>query len=527
LYPISDYVADIGGHGDIIYVQIFSIIAAFILFIACINFMNLSTARSSKRAREVGLRKVVGSSRRNLISQFFGESIILSILAMIIALVLVELSLPYFNEIHGKELSFFNDYGIIILLFGITLITGLLSGIYPALLLSSFKPVTVLKGSISSGSQKGIFRKILVILQFSLSIILIISTIIIHKQLDFIFKSDIGYNREEIISFSNNDIRYENLDAFKDEMRRISNVISVTTSSQNPVSIVSSGYGYQWEGLPEEDRVLIHTNTVDYDFFETFQMDMVEGRGFSRQFSSDSLAFVINEKAAELMGFGKPIGSILHYRYSDESGPVIGVVKNFNFKHVRNNVEPLVIRLNPEVNGMIHVKMNAVDPSKTVEEIQEIWQKFAPDVPFDFSFMDDRFERIYRAERQMGQIFDYFTGFAILISCLGLFGLASFMTEQRFKEIGIRKVLGASIGSVLLLLIKEFTKWVLIANLIAWPIAWYVMDKWLQSFAYKTVFEIWTFVIAGASALAVALITISFRTFKAAIQNPVNALKYE
>jgi putative ABC transport system permease protein len=533
LQPLTDihlhshYVADIGGHGDIIYVRIFSMIAAFILLIACINFMNLSTARSSKRAREVGLRKVVGSSRRHLIRQFFGESILLACLAMIIALALVELALPYFNDIHGKDLGLFRDFNIIGLLVGITITAGLLSGIYPALLLSSFQPVTVLKASISGNSGKGTFRKILVIVQFSLSIILIISTIIIHKQLNFIFNSDVGLNREEIISFRANNIPEKDLSAFETELRKLANVKSVTASSQYPTDFATSGYGYTWEGLAEDDRVLIHTLSVGYDFFETFEMEMLEGRSFSRQFASDTLTFVINEKAAEVMGFANPTEQVLHYRYQDETGSVIGVVRNFNFKHIRNSVEPLVIRLYPQFSGVIHVKLQASAASQTITEIEQIWQKFVPDIPFEYRFMDSMFERIYRAEQQMGKIFDYFTGFAILISCLGLFGLASFMTEQRFKEIGIRKVLGASITSVMLLLVKEFSKWVLIANFIAWPVAWFVMNKWLQSFAYKTDFGLWIFIVSGLGALVVALITISLRTFNAAIQNPVKALKYE
>ncbi len=523
----SHYVADMRDHGDIVYVRIFSIIAAFILLIACINFMNLSTARSSKRAREVGLRKVVGSSRKNLISQFFGESILIVVFAMMIALVLVELVLPYFNEIHGKELGLFSDLSIFGLLLGITLITGFLSGIYPALLLSSFKPVTVLKGSISGGSKKGVFRKILVIIQFSLSIILIISTIIIHKQLNYIFNSDVGYNRDRIVSFRVDSISSGEIDSFKDEINKLSNVGSVTFSSQYPNDFANSGYGYTWEGLPEEDRVLIHTITVGDNFFETFEMEILEGRSFSRQFSADTLAVIINEKAAELMGFTNTTEQVLKNRYSEETKPIIGVVKNFNFKHISNNVEPLIISYYPQLRSVFHVKLKSGDVNKTIDEIELIWQKFIPDVPFEYQFLDDVFERMYRAEKQMGKIFDYFTGFAICISCLGLFGLASFMTEQRFKEIGIRKVLGASISSVMLLLVKEFTKWVLLANIIAWPVAWFGMNKWLQNFAYKTEYSIDVFIISGFIALIVALITISFRSFKAANSNPVESLKYE
>ncbi len=533
LQPLTDihlhshYVADIDGHGDIVYVRIFSMIAAFILLIACINFMNLSTARSSKRAREVGLRKVAGSSRRHLIRQFFGESILLACLAMIIALALVELILPYYNHIHGKNLGLFRDFNIIGLLIGITILAGLLSGIYPALLLSSFKPVTVLKGSITGGSSKGTFRKILVILQFTLSIILIISTIIIHKQLDYIFTTDMGMDRERIVSFWVNRIPSKDIAAFKDEMSKLSNVAAITFSSQYPTDFASSGYGYTWEGLSEEDRVLIHTLTVGDDFFETFQMEMLEGRSFSKQFASDTLTFVINEKAVEVMGFDNPTEQVLHNRYSEISGSIIGVVKDFNFKHIRNRVEPLIISYHPQIRSAAHVKLSAGDVSATVDQIEAIWREFVPDIPFEYRFLDDVFNRMYQAEKQMGKIFDYFTGFAILISCLGLFGLASFMTEQRYKEIGIRKVLGASISGIMLLLLKDFTKWVLIANLIAWPVAWYVMNMWLQTFAYKTALEIWIFVVAGATALIVALFTISFRSFRAAVQNPIEALKYE
>ena len=527
IHLFSDYVADIGGHGSIVYVRIFSIIAAFILLIACINFMNLSTARSTKRAKEVGLRKVVGSYRKNLITQFFGESVLLAILAMLIALALAEIALPYFNNIHGKDLSFLKNINILLLLVGITIITGLVSGIYPAIILSSFKLVTVLKGSISSGSKKGIFRKILVIVQFSLSIILIISTIIIHKQLNYIFKSDVGFNRDQVLSFSSYNFPEEQLNTFKNELRKISSVKSLTASNQYPTNFATSGYGFSWKGLEEDARILIHTLWVDYDFFETFEMEMVAGRSFSREFSADTLGFIINEKAVEIMGFDHPTEETLHYRYDEISGPVIGVVKNFNFKHIRNKVEPLVIRLSPDMEGVIHLKLKTENISDAIVLIEKKWEEFVPDYPFDYRFLDDQFQRMYKAEKQMEKIFDFFTAFAIFISCLGLFGLASFMTEQRFKEIGIRKVLGASIPNILFLLIKEFTRWVLIANLIAWPLAWFVMNKWLQSFAYKTTFELWIFLLAGIAALAIALITISFRSFNAAVQNPAKALKYE
>ncbi|MCF7794609.1 MAG: ABC transporter permease [Candidatus Cloacimonetes bacterium] len=523
----SHYVADLDGHGDIIYVRIFSIIALFILLIACINFMNLSTARSTKRAREVGLRKIVGSSRNKLIIQFFGESIFLAIIAMIVALVFVELAIPFFNDISGKELSLFNNSGVIWLLLLLTVITGLMSGIYPALLLSSFKPVSVLKSSLIGGQRKGVFRKILVIVQFSLSIILIISTILIHKQINFIFQSDVGFSRDQIVSFSSRGLSSEDLNVFKEEVKNISGINSITATSQYPTDFANSGYGFKWEGLGDEERVLIHNLTVGYDFFESFEMEMVEGRSFSRQFPSDTLAYVINEKAVEVMGFSNPTEQMIEDLYAEISGPIIGVVKNFNYKHIRNKVEPLVIRFDPNLMGVFHAKIQSGNIQEVLDKMETVWQEFVPDNPFEYRFLDDMFERMYNAEKQMGKIFDYFTGFAILISCLGLFGLASFMTEQRFKEIGIRKVLGASISSVMLLLVKEFTKWVLIANIIAWPVAWFVMNKWLQSFAYKTDFGLWIFVVSGLSALIVAVITISFRSFNAAIQNPVKALKYE
>jgi len=301
----------------------------------------------------------------------------------------------------------------------------------------------------------------------------------------------------------------------------------IICTCQYPTNFANSGYAYKWEGLGDEERVLIHYLTVGYDFLETFEMEMVEGRSFSRQFSSDTLAYVINEKAVQVMGFTNPIEQVLTNRYSEISGPIIGVVKDFNYKHISTKVEPLVISFDPELMGVVHVKIQSTDVQTVLTEMESVWEHFVPDNPFEYRFLDDVFERMYEAEEQMGKIFDYFTGFAILISCLGLFGLASFMTEQRFKEIGIRKVLGASIGSVMLLLVKDFTKWVLVANIIAWPIAWYVMDKWLQSFAYKTSFSIWIFITSGLIALVIAFVTISFRTFKAANSNPVKALKYE
>ncbi|MFC1898281.1 ABC transporter permease [Candidatus Cloacimonadota bacterium] len=529
IYLKSDFTADYGGLGNILYVRIFGIIAVFILVIACVNFMNLSTARATKRSREVGLRKVVGAFRSNLIFQFLLESILLTLISMIAAVVIVEISLPYFNDYTQKNLSMniLSNFKLFLGLLSIFGITGILSGSYPALILSSFKPVSALKGVFQKGIKGALFRKIMVIFQFSLSIILIISTVIVIKQLTYMKTVNTGYDKENILYFSLNSEIGNKFEQFSDEIKKVTGVINMTTASQNPSSIVTSGYGLNWEGKAEDIRPLVHTLLVGNNFFETFDMEIIKGRGFSSKFSSDTLHIVLNEEALKIIGEDYPLEGKMSYYEDLSEGKMIGVVKNFHFKSLHRSIEPLAITFTDGSANKAFIKLAAGNILDTVAQIKKIVSDFAPESDVDFRFLDEYFNFEYRAELRMSGLFKAFTAFAIFISCLGLFGLASFMVEQRTKEIGVRKVLGSSVLGLITLLSKEFTKWVIISNIIAWPVSYYIMSKWLSNYAYKTELSLVIFVSSGLVALIIALLTVSIQTIKAANSNPIDALKYE
>jgi len=521
----------LGGGGPIRYVYIFSIIAFFVLIIACINFMNLSTAKAGTRASEVGLRKVVGAKKADLIKQFFGESIVLSFIALLFAILIVEIMLPAFNNLSGKSLSLdpSSNITIILGLIGITLCVGILAGSYPALFLSSFQPVKVLKGTFGSSSQRSLFRKILVVSQFALSIFLIISTIIIYKQLDYIKNRDLGYDKEHLVFVymqGNLKAKYESA---KSELLRNSNILKVTRSLQLPSNIASTVSALDWEGKNPDERVSMNWDIVDFGYFETLKMDMVQGRSFSREFATDaSEAYIVNEEAVKLMGIESPVAKRLSVFRKE--GKIIGVVKNFHFKSLHHEIRPFVYMMNPDWIGMMDCMFIRVAPnnlSATVRYIESTCKEFNPAFPLKYLFFDEWLGRLYSNEQRMGKIVGFFTFLAIAISCLGLFGLASFMTEQRTKEIGIRKVLGAPVSRIILLLSADFTKWVLVANIIAWPVAYFVISKWLENFAYRTNLNISIFILSGVLALVTALLTVSYQTLKAALANPVESLRYE
>jgi len=510
------------------YIYIFSLIALFILFIACINFMNLTTARSGSRAKEIGLRKVAGAYRTNIITQFFTESVLLSIIAFIIALLLVLFFLPFFNDLSGKQISpdFYLNIKIVVGLTGIALLTGIIAGSYPALMLSSFHPVKVLKGALKGGAKGSLFRKVLVVTQFSLSIILIIGTITVNKQLDYIQNRKLGYEKDYVLYFGNEGELKEKYDLFKNELLKDPKVKGVTVSSALPTITVSSTSGFSWEGSTPEDNVLMHTYSVDHDFIKTFAMEIIEGRDFSKKITTDETeAYIINEAAAKQMRLESPVGK--RFTLQANEGRIIGVVKNFHFKSLHNEIESLLLRIEPRWFKYIFVRLDSEDIFKTIQSIEKVHQEFNPGYPFEFSFLDESIDKLYKAEQQIGVIIQYFTILAIFISCLGLFGLASYMAEQRTKEIGVRKVLGATVQNIVLLLSQEFIKWVLIANIIAWPAAWYVMNRWLQGFAFRTNIGIWIFVVSAALAFVIALFTVSFQSIKASYANPVKSLKYE
>jgi putative ABC transport system permease protein len=516
-------------HGDITYVTIFSLIAFFILLIACINFMNLTTARSANRAREVGMRKVAGAYRRDLIRQFFGESILLAFIALTFAVGLVFLLLPVFNDLAAKELRFgiSGNFQALLALGMIALFTGIIAGSYPSLFLSGFQPANVLKGTAHSGARGSTFRKVLVVLQFSLTILLIVCTTVVYNQMNFMRNRKLGYDKEYLVyAVLRGDMRKQ-FDAVKEELMKNPNILDVTSSATIPT------YGYnfsnslwRWEGQDPDEEILMRASFIDYDYFKTFGMEIIEGRSYSKEFSTDPKeALIVNEEAVKVMGMESPIGKQLGI--GDNQAKIIGVVKNYHFRSLKQEIEPLILILNPGQCYALFARLKSEGISQAINHMEKIWGQFAPGFPFSYRFMDEAIDNLYRSEQQIGTIFRYFAILAIFISCLGLFGLASYMAEQRTKEIGIRKVLGATVSNILFLLTKEFTKWVLIANALAWPLAYYAMNRWLQGYAYRINIAVWSFVLAAALALAIALFTVSYQAIRAATANPADALRYE
>jgi len=525
------------GGGDIRYVYVFSIIAVFILVIACINFMNLTTARSSTRAKEIGMRKVTGAQRADLIKQFMGESVLISLIALYFAVILVILLLPVLSNLADKQLTLNpqGNWSLILGFVGIVLFTGLLAGSYPALFLSSFRPADILTGSLiptKDGMKKTVFRKALVVIQFSVSVFLIISTLVIFKQLHFIRNVNLGYEKEHLISIPLRGNTVQQYEAFKSELLLDSRISNVSATSEVPILIYYLHIGYDWEGKDPKKESRMNEVLVDHDFIETLNMTIVQGRGFSKDHATDaSEAYIVNEAAVKAMDINSPVGK----RFSAPAhagmreGTIIGVVKDFHFRPLHDEIEPLVMFIAPEKFSFfcIRIKSEISDMPSTISFIEGVHKKFAPNFPFEYSFLDETFDKLYKSEQKTGSIFGYSTFLAIFISCLGLFGLAAQMAEMRIKEIGIRKVLGASVSGITLLLSKEFMKWVVVANVIAWPVAYYAMNRWIQNFAYRTSIGLWIFFLAAFLAFLIALITVGYQAVKTAMANPVDALRYE
>lgn len=524
---------ELEANGNIQYVYIFSAVALFILLIACINFMNLSTAHSSGRAKEVGIRKVLGTTKQSLIGQFLTESTLMSCIAFLLALALVWLALPWFNTVSGKEMmigSVFKSWYLIVLL-AVPLIVGLLAGIYPAFSLSSFKPIEVLKGKPNAGFKKNNLRSFLVVFQFSASIILIIGTIIIYMQLDFIQTSRLGFDKDQVVIVDNSGMSKETRRAFKNEISKMSDVKSASFGGYLPVG--NSGRNdntFSTEAVMNENNALnMQTWRIDYDYISTLGMAMAKGRNFSTEFGSDSTAIIINETAARLMGFDDPIGKKLYTAREDgatNSHTIVGVVKNFNYESLRQNIGALCFQLGNN-SWVSTYRVTTTDLKGLVNAIESKYKEMAPGMPFSYHFMDEAFDSMYRQEQRVGKVTLGFSILAILIACLGLFGLATYMAEQRIKEIGIRKVLGASVSNIVAMLSKDFIGLVGISFVIAVPIAWLGMSRWLQDFAYRIDIGWWIFFVAGSAALLIALITVSFQAFKAAVSNPVKSLRTE
>ncbi len=530
----SNKSSELGVNGNIEYVYIFSVIALFILLIACVNFMNLSTARSSGRAREVGVRKVLGSLRQSLIMQFITESVLVSFIAMVLALVIAALLLPYFNQLAGKELvlGLFSKWWLIPSLLMLVIIVGLLAGSYPAFYLSSFNPIDVLKGKLAAGFKTGWLRSSLVVFQFWISIILIIGTIVIFNQLNYIRNQDIGFDRTHILIIQNTNALGMQAKAFKEDILKINGVQNATMTGYLP----TAGWRSDSPLFPEasfdqKKAVSMQIWNVDENYIPTLDMKMAQGRNFSSQFPTDSSGIIINEAAAKLFGFRDAVNRPLYYMKNFPATNltafhIVGVVKDFNFNSLRQNVTPLCLVLQKQT-GSIAFRINTTNTEGLISQVENKYKQMAPGQPFKYSFMDEDFNKTYDAEQRAGRISITFSILAILIACLGLFGLVTYAAEQRTKEIGIRKVLGANVGNIVLMLSKDFLKLVFIASLIAFPVAWWAMNKWLLDFAYRINISWWIF--AGATLLAVfiALATVCFQAIKAALANPVNSLKME
>lgn len=530
----SGKTAELGPNSSVQYVYIFSAIAFFILLIACVNFMNLSTARSANRAREVGVRKVLGSLKANLVKQFLTESIMISCIALVLALGLTFIMLPTFNHLAAKEikLDLLASPWLLPMLLLMVLITGLLAGSYPAFYLSSFKPIQVIKGKLAAGFKTSWLRSGLVVFQFAISIILIIATIVIYKQLHFIQSHKAGFNREQVLVLHNTSPLGSKAKTFREEVGKIAGVENVTMSGYLPTN------GWRNDNpvfadptLDQKKAVSMQTWDVDDQYIPTLGMELVTGRNFSKEFPTDSNGIIINEAAARMYGFTDPIGKDLYYLRDINNRSVsvmhiIGIVKDFNFSSFRQQVTPLALLLSENtVNTAIRI--NSTNIPHLVAQIENLYKSMAPGEPFDYTFMNDDFNRIYRTEQRMGAIAISFSALAILIACLGLFGLAAYAAEQRTKEIGIRKVLGATVSNITAMLSKDFLKLVIVAAVIAFPLAWWVMHSWLQDFAYRTDMSWWVFIMAGAVAALIAIVTVSFQTIKAAVMNPVKSLRNE
>ena len=526
------------GHepGAIVFVYIFSAIAIFVLLIACINFMNLSTARSATRAREIGLRKVSGAGRRSVITQFFGESVLLAFISLVFALIIVSSILGVFNKVSGKELDFSSLLApqFIIAMILVTLLAGLISGIYPALYLSAFRPIKVLKGDLSTGMKSGWFRKVLVVVQFTLSVFLIIGTVIIYRQLNYMKSKDLGYDKENMFYFQMRGEIKDNYQTIKEEFLRDPQVLSVSASNHQPHQIGSSSGGADWDEKDPEQSVLIGTHVVDYDYIETMKIELKDGRSFSKDFTADmasmedtSANFMINEVLEQIMDKENAAGE--RFRFWGMEGRVIGVMEDFHYQAVRSKIEPVVFLLgSTEWFSWVVVRVAPGDLTKTMKDLEDTWNDIMPGYPFDYNFVDESIDQMYRSEERLGNLLKYFTILAILIACLGLFGLASFTAEQRTQEIGIRKVMGARVRTVMMLLSKEFSILVIISCLIAIPASMLVMGKvFLQNFEYRTDMAWWIFLAASLAALLIAILTVSYQAARAALTNPADALRYE
>ncbi|HUC79557.1 MAG TPA: FtsX-like permease family protein, partial [Flavisolibacter sp.] len=515
--------------GRIDYVRLFSIVALFILLIACINFMNLSTARASRRLKEVGIKKVVGSSRRALVVQFLSEAILIAFLSLAVACFLVAALLPVFNTVTGKELTIQPSLQLVALILGVTLLTGLFSGSYPAFYLSGFNPISVLKGRMKNSVGELMARKGLVVFQFVISLVLIIAVLVIHQQVDFVQSKHLGYDRANVVSLEKEGAIAANTDAFLNELRRTPGIEGASAVQQNIVQgkgvIGASTYGVEWPGKTEKDVTDFMVRAIDFDFIETMGIQVKEGRSFSAQFGDEKTKLIFNEAAIKAMGLKNPVGTMV--KMWGEEKQIVGVVKDFHLTTLHDKIEPMVMRYEPAATANIVARLEAGKEKEGMQRIEALYKKFNPGYVFTYHFLDDQYRAQYASEQRVSLLSQYFAGLAILLSCLGLFGLAAFNAEIRTKEIGIRKVLGASVQNVVLLLSKDFLRLILVAVLVAFPLAWWALNVWLQGFAYHISISPWLFVIAAVTILFIALLTLSYQSIRAALMNPSKSLRTE
>lgn len=522
----SDFDIDVYSHTEpkFNYIRIFFIIGIFIISIAIINYINLSTARSTKRALEVSVRKIHGAKRSQLIRQFIGESFLMTLISYLIAILLVELAIPYFNQFTGKEVSVdYSNPSFTIGIINLILFTGFISGVYPALFLSSYNPIQILKKDIKAGPVA--FRSILVTIQFLTAVILIICTIVVYQQLTFIRNANLGMDKEFILYSRVKGNLYREYPAFREELKKYPGIKNITCCSNLLTYNVASTGGIDWEGKSEEKKVLIHRYVVDHDFIPTFGIEMSTGRNFSPEHPSDSAGYILNKAAIRQMGLTDPVGK--RFSLWGRDGNIIGVMNDFHYKSLHKEVEPLCMYLRDRAFGYIYIKISGQDVPGTITQIEKVWNRFNSYYPVDFKFLDVEYDKLYEFERKLRSLSTLFAILAIFLSCLGLFGLSLFMTERRTREIGIRKAMGADNREILYLFSRNVLKLILISNLVGWPISWLYMKNWLSQFAYKTDINLWIFPATAGLVLAIAIISVYYQSLRAANVNPAVSLKYE
>jgi putative ABC transport system permease protein len=530
----SDLVTGNQPNGSMGYVRLFTGVAILLLLIAGINFVNLATARSTRRAKEVGLRKVVGSQRKQLVQQFLGESVLLSLIALVFAIVFIQAALPFYRNLTGKVLAldYFGNFFVIPGLIGLALGIGILAGIYPAVFLSSFKLTHVLKGTPLAGRGGGalFLRNGLVIFQFAMSVLLIIGSLVIFRQLEYIKNQRLGFDKEHVVVIHNADTLGGQLEPYIERLKQQSDVLGVTAVRSVP-GRGTPNWGIGVEGIERERPLNMNFMTCDQDFADVLSIKMLEGRFMSRDFPSDVDAVVINEKASEYFGIENPIGKKLRIWWTRKDLTIIGIIDNFHFESLHRDVRSMGYLLPEAINSsrkpFLLVKISAHVTSEVISRLQGMWESMSGGLPFEFTFLDEKINNLYENDNRAGHVVMFFSFLAIFISCLGLFGLAAFVAEQRTKEIGVRKVLGAPLSNIMWLLMGQFVKWVVVASLIAWPVGYWVMNRWLEGFAFRSSLTVWIFLIGGLTALIIATLTVSSQVIRAALANPAQSLKYE